>query len=150
MEKFFKWLGILTLILLSLPVLLVVFIIVGMGVVAVHEEFIEKNKTNYNITQKVYSDGRKTIESFGNKRFAIEKGVWYGEETKCLFDREKNGVEGTIDYIKNYRQIYNLIYALGEKGYTKLNYETAEIIQSKNINDFSGEDQEIFNSLEKK
>lgn len=150
MGKFFKWLGILTLILLSLPILLVIFIIVGMEIVAMREEFIEKNKTNYNNTQKVYSDGRKTIESFGNKRFAIEKGIWYGEKTKCLFDREKNGVEGTIDYIKNYKRLSTNIYTKGEKGYTKLNYETGEIIQSKNINNFSGEDQEIFNSLEKK
>ena len=156
MEKFFKWLGILTLILLSLTILLVVFIIVGMGIVAVREEFIEKNKANYSITQKVYSDGRKTVESFGNKRFAIEKGVKVDdlgniipkEKRQFLFDRKENkDIEYDIEY---YKQLSPNIYTKGEKGYTKLNYETAEIIQSKNINDFSGEDQEIFNSLEKK
>ena len=155
MEKFFKWLGVLTLILLSLPILLVVLIIVGMGVVAIREEFIEKNKTNYNITQKVYSDGRKTIESFGNKRFAIEKGVKVDdlgniipkEKRRFLFDRKENkDIEYDIEY---YKRLSPNIYAKGENGYTKLNYETAEIIQSKNINDFSEEDQEIFNSLEK-
>ena len=35
-----------------------------------------------------------------------------------------------------------------QKGYTKLNYETGEVIQSKNIDDFSEEDKNIFNSFE--
>ncbi len=153
MEKFFKWLGILTLILLSLPIVLVVFIIVIMGVAAVREEFIEKNKINYNITQKIYSDGRKTVESFGaRKQFAILMFASGKEKTLkkrlSLYNRDED--ESIERNIKCYKKISDFVYALGEKGYTKLNYETAEIIQSKNINDFSGEDQEIFNSLEKK
>lgn len=153
MEKFFKWLGILTLILLSLPVLLVVFIIIAMGIVAMREEFVEKNKTNYNITQKVYSDGRKTVESFGvRKQFAILIFASGKEKTLkkrlSLYNRDKD--ESIERNIKCYKKTSDFVYALGEKGYTKLNYETDEIIQSKNINDFSQEDQEIFNSLEKK
>lgn len=153
MEKFFKWLGILTLILLSLPIVLVVFTIVIMGVAAVREEFIEKNKINYNITQKIYSDGRKTVESFGaRKQFAILMFASGKEKTLkkrlSLYNRDED--ESIERNIKCYKKISDFVYALGEKGYTKLNYETAEIIQSKNINDFSGEDQEIFNSLEKK
>ena len=153
MEKFFKWLGTLTLILLPLLVLLVVFIIIAMGIVAMREEFLEKNKTNYNITQKVYSDSRKTLESFGaRKQFAILMFASGKEKTLkkrlSLYNRDKD--ESIERNIKCYKKISDFVYALGEKGYTKLNYETAEIIQSKNINDFSGEDQEIFNFLEKK
>ena len=119
-----------------------------MGIAAIHENFEEKNQPSQSIIQKVYSDGRHTIVSFGNKKFSIEKGVWDGETTKCLIDRKKSGPEATIDYIEKYKEVLSYVYTLGEKGYTKLNYDTGEVIQSKNINDFSEEDKEIFNSFE--
>ena len=148
MAKFFKWTLISILVLISLPILLVCFILVGMGIAAIHEKFEEKNQPSQGITQKVYSDGRNTIVSFGNKKFSIEKGVWDGETTKCLIDRKKSGPEATIDYIEKYKEVLSYVYTIGEKGYTKLNYDTGEIIQSKNIDDFSEEDKEIFNSFE--
>lgn len=148
MAKIFKWMLISILVLISLPILLVCFILVGMGIAAIHEKFEEKNQPSQGITQKVYSDGRHTIVSFGNKKFSIEKGVWDGETTKCLIDREKSGPEATIDYIEKYKEVLSCVYTLGEKGYTKLNYDTGEVIQSKNINDFSEEDKNIFNSFE--
>ena len=148
MSKFFKWMLISILVLISLPILLVCFILVGMGIAAIHEKFEEKNQPSQGITQKVYSDGRHTIVSFGNKRFSIEKGVWDGETTKCLIDRKKSGPEATIDYIEKYKEILSYVYTIGEKGYTKLNYETGEVIQSENINDFSEEDKEIFKAFD--
>ena len=148
MSKFFKWTLISILVLISLPILLVCFILVGMGIAAIHEKFEEKNQPSQSITQKLYSDGRHTIVSFGNKRFSIEKGVWDGETTKCLIDRKKSGPEATIDYIEKYKEVLSCVYTLGEKGYTKLNYETGEIIQSKNIDDFSEEDKEIFKAFD--
>ncbi len=148
MAKFFKWTLISILVLISLPILLVCFILVGMGIAAIHEKFEEKNQPSQGITQKVYSDGRHTIVSFGNKRFSIEKGVWDGETTKCLIDRKKSGPEATIDYIEKYKEILSCVYTIGEKGFTKLNYETSEVIQSKNIDDFSEEDKEIFKAFD--
>lgn len=148
MAKFFKWTLISILVLISLPILLVCFILVGMGIAAIHENFEEKNQPSQSIIQKVYSDGRHTIVSFGNKKFSIEKGVWDGETTKCLIDRKKSGPEATIDYIEKYKEVLSYVYTLGEKGYTKLNYDTGEVIQSKNIDDFSEEDKNIFNSFE--
>ena len=61
MSKFFKWILISILVLVSLPILLVAFILVGMGITAIHEKFEEKNQPSQSITEKVYSDGRKTI-----------------------------------------------------------------------------------------
>lgn len=148
MSKFFKWTLISILVLISLPILLVCFILVGMGIAAIHEKFEEKNQPSQSITQKLYSDGRHTIVSFGNKRFSIEKGVWDGETTKCLIDRKKSGPEATIDYIEKYKEILSCVYTIGEKGFTKLNYETSEVIQSKNIDDFSEEDKEIFKAFD--
>ena len=148
MAKFFKWILISIWVLISLPILLVGFILVGMGIAAIREELKEKNQPSQSITEKVYSDGRHTIVSFGNKRFSIEKGVWDGETTKCLIDRKKSGPEATIDYIEKYKEVLSCVYTIGEKGYTKLNYETGKVIQSKNIDDFSEEDKEIF-KLEK-
>lgn len=148
MAKFFKWMLISILVLISLPILLVGFILVGMGIAAIREEFKEKNQPSQSITEKVYSDGRHTIVSFGNKRFSIEKGVWDGETTKCLIDRKKSGPEATIDYIEKYKEILSCVYTMGEKGFTKLNYDTGEVIQSKNIDDFSEEDKEIFKAFD--
>lgn len=148
MAIFFKLILISILVLISLPILLVGFILVGMGIAAIHEKFEEKNQPSQSITKKIYFDGRHTIVSFSNKRFSIEKGVWDGETTKCLIDRKKSGPEATIDYIEKYKEVLSCVYTIGERGYTKLNYETGEVIQSKNINDFSEEDKEIFNSFE--
>ena len=148
MAKFFKWILISILVLISLPILLVGFILVGMGMIAIHDEYKEKNQPSQSITEKVYSDGRHTIVSFGNKRFSIEKGVWDGETTKCLIDRKKSGPEATIDYIEKYKEILSCVYTIGEKGFTKLNYETSEVTQSKNIDDFSEEDKEIFKAFD--
>ena len=148
MAKFFKWMLISILVLISLPILLIYFILVGMGIIAIHDEYKDKNQPSQSIAEKVYSDGRHTIVSFGNKRFSIEKGVWDGETTKCLINREKSGPEATIDYIEKYKEILSYVYTIGEKGSTKLNYETGEIIQSKNIDDFSEEDKEIFKSFD--
>lgn len=148
MANFFKWTLISILVLISLPILLIYFILFGMGIIAIHDEYKDKNQPSHSIAEKAYSDGRHTIVSFGNKRFSIEKGVWDGETTKCLIDREKSGPEATIDYIEKYKEVLSCVYTIGEKGYTKLNYETSEVIQSKNIDDFSEEDKEIFNSFE--
>ena len=148
MAKFFKWMLISILVLISLPILLVGFILVGMGIAAIREELKEKNQPSQSITEKVYSDGRHTIVSFGNKRFSIEKGIWDGETTKCLIDRKKSGTEATIDYIERYKEVLSCVYTIGERGYTKLNYETDEVIQSENINDFSEEDKEIFKAFD--
>ena len=78
MAKFFKWILISIWVLISLPILLVGFIVVGMGIIAIHDELEEKNQPSQSITEKVYSDGRNTIVSFGNKRFSIESYVKRG------------------------------------------------------------------------
>ena len=78
MANFFKWMLISTLILISLPILLIYFILFGMGIIAIHDEYKDKNQPSQSITEKVYSDGRNTIVSFGNKRFSIESYVKHG------------------------------------------------------------------------
>ena len=154
MSKFFKWTLISILILISLPILLVCFILVGMGIAAIHEKFEEKNQPSQGITEKVYSDGRKTLRSFGaRKQFAIlrfsldkDEQTTFKKARLSLYDRD-NDKSLEMD-IKEYKEIPTYLYVIGnEKGYTKLNYETGEIIQSKNIEDFSKEDKKIFNSF---
>ena len=138
-----------------LAVLLVAFIIVCFGIVAFFDDNSSKEiKDDMGNTQQVYSDGRKTIESFGHtKRFAILRGVRVDEQGNIqknnrwfLFDQKENK---SIDHdIEGYRRVSPYVYTKGEKGYTKLNFETAEIKQSKDINEFSEEDQEIFKNIE--
>lgn len=95
----------------------------------------------------MYRDGRHTIASFGKrKEFHIWRNGSKNEVSWILFDRDKNN---SIDKIRYFTRSSSspYVYSLGEKGYTKLNYETEEIIQSKNINDFQGEDKVVFEKL---
>lgn len=96
----------------------------------------------------IYQDDRHTIASFGKrKEFDIWKSKSGDEIRLILFDKDKNK---EIDRIEHYTTSPKnlIVYTIGEKGYTKLNSETAEIIQSKDINLFSEEDIKIFKELE--
>ncbi|MBQ6143217.1 MAG: hypothetical protein IJI84_01830 [Clostridia bacterium] len=143
MAKFFKWFGI------SIGVIFLIVVILGVLVVGI---ISKKAKENY-MDKNMYCDDRKTVESFGNKRFAIEKGTRVGNEDKIidgekryfLFDRSKNE---DVDYdVKSYKKSGSYVYILGCEGYTRLDYETGEVIQSEDIDSFGEEDRKIFGSL---
>ncbi len=155
MSKFFKWMLISILVLISLPILLVGFILVGMGIAAIREELKEKNQPSQSITEKVYSDGRKTIRSFGARkefailRFSLDKNeqTTFKKARLSLYDRDNS--KSLERDIEKYKEISPCLYVIGnKKGYTKLNYETDEVVQSENINDFSEEDKEIFKAFD--
>ena len=96
----------------------------------------------------IYEDCRHTIASFGKrKEFDIWKSRSGDEVLWILFDRDKNE---EIDVIEHYTTSPEkvIVYTIGKKGYTKLNSETAEVTQSKDINLFSEEDIKIFKELE--
>ena len=155
MSKFFKWMLISILVLISLPILLVGFILVGMGIAAIREELKEKNQPSQSITEKVYSDGRKTIRSFGARkefailRFSLDKNeqTTFKKARLSLYDRDNS--KSLERDIEKYKEISPCLYVIGnKKGYTKLNYETDEVVQSENINDFSEEDKENFKAFD--
>ena len=96
----------------------------------------------------IYQDGRHTIASFGKrKEFDIWKSKSGDEIRLILFDKDKNK---EIDRIEHYTTSPKnlIVYTLGRQCYTKLNSETAEVTQSKDINLFSEEDIKIFKELE--
>ncbi|MCM1226954.1 MAG: hypothetical protein NC320_05930 [Clostridium sp.] len=110
--------------------------------------------------------GRDTHEQFGDRRFVILTGINPIDnmtKTYCLYDQKKEfdgQVEGNII---NYIEISHYIYTIGTNGtgpfyeegisdsekeyYTKVNYETGDIIQDTDLNIFSDEDQKIFEDL---
>ena len=102
----------------------------------------------------IYDDGRKTIESFGaRKEFAIlrfslekDKQTVFKKARWSLYDRDNNrSIERDVD---DYKKIPPFVYVVGsEKGYTRLNYETGEIIRSEDIDSFGEEDRKVFRSL---
>ena len=127
MSKFFKWTLISILVLALLSIILVTFILVGMGIAAIHEETQEKNQPNKSITEKIYSDGRKTIRSFGTRkefailRFSLDKNeqTTFKKARLSLHDRD-NDKSLEMD-IKEYKEIPPCLYVIGnEKEYTKL------------------------------
>ena len=103
----------------------------------------------------IYDDGRKTIESFGaRKEFAIlrfslekDKQTVFKKARWSLYERDNNkSIEKDVN---DYKKISPFVYVVGfEKGYTRLDYETGEVIQSEDIDSFGEEDRKIFISLE--
>ncbi|MPQ45230.1 hypothetical protein [Clostridium tarantellae] len=88
---------------------------------------------------------RDAIASFGDDgRFGIFHAYVHNQDKIDLSDLKRSKV---LDYITKYKEINPYVYTIGEKGYTKLNYNTNEFIQSDNLDKFSDEDKEIFNSL---
>ena len=115
----------------------ILIIIIIMFAIVVFVAFLEMNKTDYNI-------GRDTVEAFGKGRFQLLRGGGI----KSLYDCKEMQ---TIAYgITRYRKIKEKVYIVSEKeGYTILNYQTEEYSQSHNIDDFSHEEQDIFNNANK-
>lgn len=89
------------------------------------------------------NSGKDTVESFGSDgRF----GVFYLLDKLDLYDVKD---QKSIDHVTNFIDIKPYVYSVGEKGYTKLNYEDTKIFQSNKLGDFSDKDQQIFKELEK-
>ncbi|MBS4917882.1 MAG: hypothetical protein KHZ93_09960 [Clostridiales bacterium] len=94
-----------------------------------------------------YPIGQGTVAAFGDNRFYFTKDE-FSENSFMLFDHERSTLEGAIDSgIRKYGE-YSYIYTIGDKGYTKVNEKTGEVKQSKSLEDFSEDDQEIFRQLE--
>lgn len=110
--------------------------------------------------------GRDTYEQFGDRRFVILKGINPIDETTrtyCLYD-QKEDADGQIEgNIINYIDVSPYIYTIGTNGtgpfyeeeisdsektyYTKVNYETGDIIQKTDLSIFSDEDKKVFEDL---
>lgn len=86
--------------------------------------------------------GRDTYDQFGNRRFVLLSG---GGLT--LYDRK---TDSTIDYdVYDYIDREPYVYIYGSEGYTRLNYETGDYSQSKDIDRFKEEDKTILKGLKR-
>lgn len=94
-----------------------------------------------------YLIGQGTVAAFGDNRFYFTKDE-FSENSFMLFDHERSTLEGAIDSGIQKHGEYSYIYTIGDKGYTKVNEKTGEVKQSKSLEDFSEDDQEIFRQLE--
>ncbi len=87
--------------------------------------------------------GRDTVAEFGETcDYAILSG-----SGDVLFNSEK---QQTIETnVIGYIEINPFVYTIGDRGYTKLNYETGEIIQESSLELFEEKDKKIFAKLNK-
>lgn len=95
------------------------------------------------------SYGKDTISYFGDARFIIMDGS--PDPDVFLWDQKENKAIDSIgsgNNYRNYRNIKPYVYTVGKKGYTKLNYDTAEYTQSENLKNFNADDQKIFKKLD--
>ena len=99
-------------------------------------------------SEGVYPDGgRDTHIQFGDGRFVILSGDYL-----VLYDRSEEKVYKNGDYtiephIYSYLEVYPYVYIKGSYGYTKLNYNSGEVVQSETITDFTNEDALVFEKL---
>lgn len=124
-----------------------VFVILAAHGIKAMEEWLSESEKDES-ENIIHQDGRYTIASFGKrKEFDIKKSKFNNKVSWLLCDRDKHNC---IDEIRYFTRSSSspCVYSLGKKGYTRLNYETGEIIQSRNIYDFQGDDKTVFEKLE--
>lgn len=87
--------------------------------------------------------GKDTIITFGDGRFSVD----YNDRDKpyYLTDRKRNC---TVDFITKYCIVSPYLYAIGEKGYTKISYQLGVYYTSNILETFVENDQTIFKLLE--
>ena len=123
-----------------------VFVILAAHGIKAMEEWLSESEKDEN-ENIIHQDGHYTIASFGKrKEFDIKKSKFNNKVSWLLCDRDKHDC---IDEIRYFTRSSSspCVYSLGKKGYTRLNYETGEFIQSRNIYDFQGDDKTVFEKL---
>ena len=89
-----------------------------------------------------YLSGRDTVESYVNGRFQIIRS---NTDAKSLYDLKE--VKALIPHIKKYYEDEDNVYIIGEDEYLILNLKKKDYKMSKNLNDFTIEEQRIFISF---
>ena len=88
--------------------------------------------------------GRDTVAEFGE---ICDYAILGNKKKSILFYREH---QKTIEPdVKNYKEIAPYVYVIGSKGYTRLNYNNGEIIQTIDLQQYDANDIKIFLNLEK-
>lgn len=113
--------------------------------------FVKCSQVKYDV------NGKDTHDYFGDGRFVIvTANDWEdnGEGRKAktywsLYDH-KGDSKMVLDYVRTYKKVKPYLYIINLEGYSKLNYENGDITSSKNITDFSEEEQKILKKLEAK
>lgn len=95
-------------------------------------------------SKKKYPSGRDTYKAFGDGRFQI----CGDNESYVLIDNEAQDIIIDGD-IYRYRRIKEHIYVVGQCGYSVVNFESGEVIQSQNLSELPEEYVEIFNNVDK-
>ena len=91
-----------------------------------------------------YMSGRDTVVSFGDGRYQILRfpnGI-----PKQLIDLSiKSPIDETIEInVKGYREIPPMVYIIGEKQYTIINYKTFSTKQTSSFEELSENEKNIF------
>jgi|tagenome__1003787_1003787.scaffolds.fasta_scaffold20931234_2 hypothetical protein len=90
-----------------------------------------------------YPSGRDTIEIYGDGRYQIMRS---GSSSKTLMNVETQ--EDIEQNVYKYKEIKPLVYVIGKKGYTILNYKKNSIINYSNKGMIPMKQQKIFDKIE--
>lgn len=98
---------------------------------------------NHDDQSEYPTTGRDLHEYFGDARFVILNGHdENGNNTLILYDEKT--IKTIEEDIKIYDEINGYVYLIGDRGYTKLNYETGEIMQESSLESFGEKDKRVF------
>ena len=109
---------------------------------------------NNGIVETLDREGRYTISWEGNSRswnlydWGLQDELNAKNNPKYIPTRSIGSP--IVNDVTAYKKRFPYVYTLGEEGYVKLNYETHDIQQTEKIDEFTEEDQEVFQSLEAK
>ena len=89
-----------------------------------------------------YLSGRDTVESYVNGRFQIIRS---NTDAKLLSDEKEEKI--LIPHIKRYYEDEDNVYIIGDDEYLILNLKKKDYKMSKNLDDFTIEEQRMFISF---
>lgn len=90
--------------------------------------------------------GKDTVKAFGDSEFRIL--IYHVSKNEKQWNLYDENLEESIDLsVKKYEEKEPYAYFIGSEGYTKINYNTRKISQSKNIEEFDKKDRYIFEEL---
>ncbi len=89
-----------------------------------------------------YLSGRDTVESYVNGRFQIIRS---NTDAKLLSDEKEEKI--LIPHIKRYYEDEDNVYIIGDEEYLILNLKKKDYKMSKNLGDFTIEEQRMFISF---
>lgn len=119
---------------------------IGLIILMLIVSFVIFTHILFQLLKDPYLSGKDTVESFGDGRYQIIRvSDEKHQEILLLVDLKTNETIETQVY--NKKEINNIVYLVSANGYCVLDYKNGILKKSKYLEDFNGNDINIFNQI---